>query len=364
MRPSNEKANDRSHGFTLVELLVVIAIIGVLVALLLPAVQAAREAARRSTCTNNLKQAALACLNYESAKGALPSGTLHMGGSGPDNSGTGWQVLILPYMEQSSVSAQMLAKMKQEEAAGQIYGAYEIMVDLGDTVNMYTCPSDDDPYDRSSGAFTSQIKAASYAGVMGSYASRKNIGACLETTRGLGPDECAGSTTGEMGPVNYDGLLTQDLPIELRTVEDGLSNTMMIGERWYLLRGWAVGSYWNSNPDGPIRGPAGARPKGPTGGSAVSGCKNVNRKFSINADVASVGYGHHHLAKISRPIVDVLDQSMKKIGYNDCHWGSAHPGGAHFAYGDGSVHFLPDQLDMETMLSLGSRNDGGTVTIP
>jgi prepilin-type N-terminal cleavage/methylation domain-containing protein len=365
MRSKEEKSAAQFRGFTLVELLVVIAIIGVLVALLLPAVQAAREAARRSTCTNNLKQAALGCLNYESTKGALPSGTLNMGGAGPDNSGTGWQVLILPYMEQTGLSSQVLAKIKSEEAAGRIYGAYEIMVELGNTVNLYTCPSDDDPYDRSSGVFGAQIKAATYAGVMGSYASRKNIsGACAESTRGRGPDECAGTSnnTDYNGPVNFDGLLTQDFPVEVRMVEDGLSNAMMIGERWYLLRGWAVGSYWNNNPDAPPRAPAGAKPKGPTGGSAVSGCKNVNRSFPINANVATVGYSHAHIAGVSRPIVDVV--SPKSMPYNDANWGSAHPSGAHFAYGDGSVHFLQEALDIDTMLNLASRNDGGSVSVP
>src|SRR5262245_42503572 len=91
-------------AFTLVELLVVIAIIGILVALLLPAIQAAREAARRSSCVNNLKNIALSCLNYESTKHELPMGsTLVRGATGGPASGTpsglGWPVLILPYVE-------------------------------------------------------------------------------------------------------------------------------------------------------------------------------------------------------------------------------------------------------------------------
>lgn len=98
----------RKHrrGFSLIELLVVIAIIGALVALLLPAVQAAREAARRSTCQNNLKQLGIGLLNYESSHGSLPAGTwMKLGGAGPEITTNGY-VAILPYLEQGAVAAQ------------------------------------------------------------------------------------------------------------------------------------------------------------------------------------------------------------------------------------------------------------------
>ncbi len=100
----------RSGGFTLVELLVVIAIIGILIALLLPAVQAARESARRTQCTNNMKQIGLGLLNYESTRKSFPPGCTGIAGAWPGEGNTqpefGWAALILPYMEQDAIYEQ------------------------------------------------------------------------------------------------------------------------------------------------------------------------------------------------------------------------------------------------------------------
>jgi prepilin-type N-terminal cleavage/methylation domain-containing protein len=366
--PSRHFISARSKpAFTLVELLVVIAIIGVLVALLLPAIQAAREAARRSSCQNNLRNCALGCLNYENARGELPPGSLNGDGITFDHNGVGWTVIILPYLEQGSLSSQVAAKVQQklnDADANDSYDAYEVMRDFGSSITIFSCPSDE-MSDETTSAQAAQYRAANYGGVMGSYASRKNVTACKEVTRSKGPDECAGDAAGYYGAANFDGLLMQDYPIELKRVDDGTSNTFMIGERWYQLRGWAIGSYWTQNPDAgnPFTGvPGSKKPKGPTPGTAISSCKNVNRNYPINADVKVVGLFWTHQDGIQRP----LDSSggTKTMPYNDIHWGSAHPGGAHFALGDGSVRFYDDGLNMDAMLALGSRNDGEVISLP
>src|SRR5689334_2705372 len=104
----------RLRAFTLVELLVVIAIIGILVALLLPAIQAAREAARRSKCQSNLHNLALACLNYESSKKRLPQGFVATGPGAIES--WGWGVYILPYLEEQAVYDQLRPSEKFEQS--------------------------------------------------------------------------------------------------------------------------------------------------------------------------------------------------------------------------------------------------------
>jgi prepilin-type N-terminal cleavage/methylation domain-containing protein len=351
------------QAFTLVELLVVIAIIGVLVALLLPAVQAAREAARRMSCQNNLKSCALGCLNYESANGSLPAGAQNGDSAYEAHNGFSWNFQILPYLEQGALSAQTMALVQQRKVSSpnDSYDAYEVMRDFGKGASIFACPSDDQAVDNSSGVINANYIASSYGGVMGSYASRMDVSTCNEVTRG-GQHECAGERDRFYGATNFDGLLTQDMPIELRTATDGLSNTLMIGERWYQLRGWAVGLYWTRDPGATSSRPTpGTKPKGPTPDTAMSACKNMTERYPLNPNHDVVGYFYGHQKDVQRPFGAGTPLTMP---YNDTPWASSHPGGVHFSLGDGGVRFVSDGVDMKIMTAMASRNGDETASLP
>jgi prepilin-type N-terminal cleavage/methylation domain-containing protein/prepilin-type processing-associated H-X9-DG protein len=339
----------RARGFTLVELLVVIAIIGILVALLLPAIQAAREAARRTQCQNNLKNIGLACLNYENTKGELPPGAVNHIKSGKN--GFGWQVLIMPYVEEGGLSEEFDRRLEEYLKANPNNPmAVEILAgEFPNGVQLYLCPSDSEIKDKFGGG---AVSSASYAGVMGSYASREGVANCAPRLLG-GPDYCAGSQGSLSGVTNFDGLLTQDLGIKVSTATDGLSKTLLVGERWYQLRAWTVGVYWTSPPPG-YSIASKKPPSGPIANSYVSSCKNLDARFPINATLTRVISYKIHDNDTDRPVI--TGSGSPQMGLNDVLFGSFHPGGANFVYGDGSVHFLNDGIDIDTYMALGSRN--------
>ncbi|MCO6044794.1 DUF1559 domain-containing protein [Aeoliella sp. ICT_H6.2] len=336
-----------AFGFTLVELLVVIAIIGILVALLLPAVQAARESARRLSCGNNLKNIALACLNYESAKGTLPPGGVNA--PGQQQSGLGWPVWVLPYCEGSVVTEQAIDAFA---ASGDAYGS--AMDELNRMIMpMYYCPSDPEIKTQQEKYLTADRRQMSYSGVSGSYYSR--TGECPKT-RQTGIYCVANSLTGTFANNNYDGLMIQDWPVKLRTATDGLSNTMMIGERWYGVRAWMIGSYWLQPTDPPPGRFGASTPKGPQPVSALFAMKNVTANVPLNVDLRVSCYIGHDNAT-DRP-QDLPVEQCRSLSVNDLPFGSFHPGGVNFAYGDGSVTFLQDDININVYLALASRNGG------
>ncbi|MEM8863964.1 MAG: DUF1559 domain-containing protein [Planctomycetota bacterium] len=348
----------RQHAFTLVELLVVIAIIGILIALLLPAVQSARESARRMSCTNNLKNIGLACLNYESAKRELPPGSLNS--SADQQSGLGWPVLILPYVEESAVSEDSL---REYTALDDAYATNTAAAERLDELNslrlpMYLCPSDPDLPVQAEKYGNKDRKGMSYAGVSGSYYSR--TGSC-PTTRRSG-EYCVWNSQNPndiFGPNNYDGLLVQGWPIRLSEAIDGLSKTMMIGERTYQIRAWMVGAYWKPAGGGTVaffmtQATNNAPPDGPQAKAALFAMKNVTAQWKLNHDPLDACYIGHSNSLGDRPAVP--DSTPRSISVNDLPFASFHPGGVNFCYGDGSVHFLADDIDDLVLLSLASRN--------
>jgi prepilin-type N-terminal cleavage/methylation domain-containing protein/prepilin-type processing-associated H-X9-DG protein len=197
-------STNRRIAFTLVELLVVIAIIGILVALLLPAIQSAREAARRSQCKNNLRQIGLALHSFESARRTFPPGyisnsvTLNGPGTGP---GWGWAAHILPYLEESSLPVDLKRS---------ITDSYHDQVRTT-TLSVFRCPSDSIELpvftvENASGSAFTQVAFGNYVGVAGTY----------EVS--VYPDEGT-------------GVLFRNRPIAIKHITDGLSHTIMISER-------------------------------------------------------------------------------------------------------------------------------------
>jgi prepilin-type N-terminal cleavage/methylation domain-containing protein/prepilin-type processing-associated H-X9-DG protein len=355
-------AVSRRAAFTLVELLVVIAIIGILVALLLPAIQAAREAARRSQCQNNLKNIGLACLNYESSKGEFPEGSLN--GKGPQYSGLAWTVLILPYIEESTVSESMLKSYKQLGDAYATSDANTVAINSM-LLPMYLCPSDPDLKDQlekyGSGAAELR-KAMSYCGVSGSFYARTGICPNPATVGYREPGVyCAFSGDLSLGRNNYDGLLVQGEAIKARQSTDGLSKTLLCGERTYQIRPWTLGSFWNA-PTFPKQNPRDTNPPPPAGpqpNAALFGIKNLSGTALINHDPMVNAYYLHDNAK-DRPTITA--DNPKTLGVNDLPFGSFHSGGANFAHGDGSVKMISDSIDVKLYLALGSRNGEEVVT--
>ena len=243
-RPSDSRP---PHGFTLVELLVVIAIIGILVALLLPAIQAAREAARRTKCTNNLKQLGLALLNHESTMGFLPAGA---------NCGEGslWSAFILPFIEEGNAKDIMIISEGSGTSPGgytnynwayrgkytpaELLAAgeqYRNVAALETVLPIFRCPSAVLPeHQRSIDYHTTEPRwnvmrrvPSSYLGCGSGVIVNQNNPPCMETADGV----LIGIHDPGSGYADHSGFnIGARGWIRFREIADGLSNTMLVGE--------------------------------------------------------------------------------------------------------------------------------------
>jgi prepilin-type N-terminal cleavage/methylation domain-containing protein len=350
--------NALRSGFTLVELLVVIAIIGVLVALLLPAVQAARESARRSQCTNNLKQIGLGFLNHESSHKYLPSSgwsPWHVGdaemGVGKTQPG-GWMYQILPYIEQQGLHRIPSDGDRSKITAQQKANAVKLQLAPVETFN---CPSRRAGQSLAFGSpsgwkpinsdMMTKVARGDYAANAGD-----NVKGCTHQLEGLDtPDNLADdkwpsdnapillewitvglkpygtSDVGKYPPftaqsgVNYPGS-----EIELQQITDGVSNTYLVGEK-----------YMNSN-------------EYETDGTADGG---DNHGYFQGFD-----WDTHRFATKDWPPLPDTPGFFSFQGF-----GSAHPGGWHAVFCDGSVRGLSYDVDEQTHRRYASRFDGQTI---
>ncbi len=288
------------HGFTLVELLVVIAIIGVLVALLLPAVQAAREAARRTQCKNNLKQIGLALHNYEAARKTFPPGyistatTINGPGTGP---GWGWGAHILPYLEESSLPVDM-----KRPITDPIHDQVRVV-----SLAAFRCPSDSVelpvfPVQNASGSTLTQVAFGNYVGVAGTF----------EVS--VFPDEGT-------------GILFRNRAIAVKQITDGLSHTIMVSER--ASRQSPQTTWVGAITD------ASVPPKHP-------GYDTEGPPVLVLTNTGTAADG-----RVPNNTLDHVEDSN-----------SDHPQGVHLMFADGSVQAINNDIDPQVWVALGTRAGG------
>jgi prepilin-type N-terminal cleavage/methylation domain-containing protein/prepilin-type processing-associated H-X9-DG protein len=340
-------------AFTLVELLVVIAIIGILVALLLPAIQAAREAARRISCSNNLHNIGLACINYHDTKRHLPysisqweedrnlkgqwvgppKGKMHPDNGGPGYNGKGWIVDILPAMEeQPAYDAIMLALRNSTgdkkflltgPAAGNGMGHPSIREILNKQPPWLSCPSDPSarPSDRQ-WYWRVMIATTSYKGVLGDsvITSQGNNGP-MDT-----PFPNLGSRPDCHNTIECNGLLWRGTyfdPISFRRITDGTSKTFMVGE-------CVVEQDYHS------------------------------AAFFADGDWATCGNPlNYFILPVEESNIKAPPNWQAARGFK-----SLHPGGAQFVMADGSVQFVNESIDHNVYRGLSTRAGGETASIP
>jgi prepilin-type N-terminal cleavage/methylation domain-containing protein/prepilin-type processing-associated H-X9-DG protein len=309
---------DRAGGFTLVELLVVISIIGILIGMLLPAVQSAREAARRMTCQAHLKQIGLAMLNHENARGFFPSSYMStpggvMGQASVDgDAGPGWTCLfqILPYIEEASLQKQFNQNVPSWDPTNATLAQTSIPI--------YLCPSVSDlsttyTVKDGSGNALAVFARAHYVASAGQYDVW---------------DDPAPNLTGLA-----NGPFFRNSQIRVVDIPDGLSKTVFMGEQTPMHSDstW-VGIVPNSKTC-------------PTPEFAYAGCDEAAPQINVHS-----GPGLNE----TPPVIHPPDNS---VGYVDEMY-SEHAGGCNVSMGDGSVHFITDTINQLVWLAMATRNGG------
>jgi prepilin-type N-terminal cleavage/methylation domain-containing protein/prepilin-type processing-associated H-X9-DG protein len=329
------------RGFTLVELLVVIAIIGVLVALLLPAVQAAREAARRMQCANHLKQLSLATHNHHDTLRRLPPGGAMdqppFGTDAPTGTrwGSSWLVYVLPFIEQ-----QPLFDKWQFHSSSGAFNTNNNTVATGVSIKVFFCPSSPlkkGPPNRQTGS-----TFASYVGVSGT--DNGIITGYTETRINSHP--CGGNISG-------GGVLIPNGQLKFSDITDGTSNTIAISEQSNFLidtagakQEWRASQTWGWY----------------LGVKAVGVPPNFDNLGSDNRqpNMTTIRYRINHTPAggWSNDVQNIgVGLTGNCVGAN-VPLNSAHPGGVNVAFADGSVRMLTNQTSLHVLGAYGTRDDG------
>ena len=293
-------------GFTLVELLVVIAIIGILIALLLPAVQAAREAARRMQCSNNMKQIGLALHMYHDTHNVMPPAGIKVNGRYRG----GWSVTILAHSEQSGILDSLAFPEYHYYSDRNKFAAMT-------PVPMFLCPSQGETHTQHN-----QVSGSSKE----QYNGQNPYTIHYQTVAGPTPtatEDYPVDPDGGNGVFATGGIIYRDSSVSLDDVTDGTSKTYLVGElSWAkscVFRLWTRGCT----------------------GTDCGGCKNM--AYGINlGEYATYMNGF----------------------FNDCGFGSEHPGGANFTMADGSVRFVSEDTFLGILKKTASRNAGEVIEQP
>ena len=312
----------RRRGFTLVELLVVIAIIGILVALLLPAVQSAREAARRMQCSNNLKQMGLAWHNHHAAFNRFPTGGWGWNWIGEPDRGTdksqpgGWVFNTLPYAEQGNLHD--LGKATTGTTFTNLV-SQRAQTALG----MMNCPSRRQPKAYQDGTQYRTSQGNFNPGKSGRSDYAANCGDQPRNELSSGPGTIAeGDNPGYSWPdaSGETGVCFQRSEISIGEIRDGTTNTFMIGEKYLPPDNYTTGS---------------------------DAADNENMYVGYDNDIYRSSHANYGVPAQDRPGL-----------VNKFSWGSVHGSGFNMALCDGSVRSISYSIDMVIYARLGNRSDG------
>ena len=354
----NRRSLRSRDGFTLVELLVVIAIIGMLIALLLPAVQAAREAGRRAQCANNLKQHGLGLLNYHDTHLKFPPGAANnirpFGQLTSFQWGASWMVYIMPYIELNSIHQNWTYNQQYNSSANT--GPRRLVGDLvpnspRPTFDMFRCPSSPLSTTHSLSTTAPGSMVADYMGIAG---CRNNIAGVTNTP---------GSSNTPYGQVGRTGILGYHSQVRIADISDGTSNTLAVAECGQFL--WQNVNLKRDYRPGIQHGFA----MGCAGHNGVNNVLRTDPPNNSNGRVFNTSTVRYRVNQYTSRYaahsgITSCGNGMCQNSGNEHPIRSAHPAGALGVFADGSVHFLRDTLALNILARYASRNDGLAVESP